>query len=379
MDRSYLDLDSYRERIGCEHGLVVCPSLRVVVSAHHVSLTRYCFFRVWKYEGERILSPSHVCVVMTDILLPEAPPHTVGFRRERGMACTKTTHPPLFLMADPARKNVLVLDIFSAEPSPPIRTGKYCGQLCEASSLPGCGSVATNRNDIVAVGCYSFEATVTHAVHLFQKESGGSGGSGRLGGGVAAPTWIPLRVVGVGVLKYPDIVRFSLDGTLVGVVVPEKVSVFQVEDGVFMHDIDTDGTCQGLEAVHDGWVISSPFNGKVQFVDGCTLERQLLQPVHGVYNDDDSKSMAYEQQLSWSLPRALVRVPGLGLLVRQTGSKRWLLRRCLDPVEAAMHAMYAMRVAWIVATVRGGLFRRGILSSHTRSTNRTRKRKKTMS
>ena len=76
-------------------------------------------------------------------------------------------------------------------------------------------------------------------------------------------------------------------------------------------------------------------------------------------------------------PTALTLVPGLGLVVRESGNDsdgRLLFFTTLDII--AMASMSAARVGWMVAVSRGALHRRGVTSNPTRVGSKGKQRRR---
>ena len=264
------------------------------------------------------------------------------------LAFTCTRDPPLLLVAHKhlGQGVVQVLDIWGR-----IDHGHLGAPIPTKWGL----SIATNQHDMVAVNSYSAHGYSDHVVRLrlYQKNA------------ETPVSWTPLRVLGGGVgcpdhqLLWPEQVRFSQDGTRVCVIdsTNRRLSVFWACNGAFHKHISTGiREMAGLEAVHDGWVVSDREDSNVWFVadDGSDCS----DGSDGITTCAISVSTT-GTQIEWDRPLDIVVVPGLGLLVEEFFRRRfWCVH---TPAMAAMAAMSAVRVSWMAATARAVVWRQGFL------------------
>jgi hypothetical protein len=169
--------------------------------------------------------------------------------------------------------------------------------------------------------------------------------------------WEAVRVIGGGFggpglcdgqFSMPYGVRFSRDGSAICVADywNNRASVFRVGDGGFVRHMATGlWAPYDVEEVEGGWLVACGSSHNVVFVgDGVGGDgggRPSLGKAGGGNGNGDGEF--------WC-PSALAIVPGLGLVVRESGYGR--LQVFATPDAIAMAAMSCMRVAWMVSVAR---------------------------
>jgi hypothetical protein len=194
-------------------------------------------------------------------------------------------------------------------------------------------------------------------------------------------TWVPLRVIGMGgygpadhQFNEPKGLRFSADG--VGLVVSDthnrRVSYFRVADGTLQQHLAVDIRCPyDVEECHGGWLVARLNANMIDFVTTAPSDFSLESesgprlPV----GRGDSRAVRQSRSLQGATrgelgsPVAMSLVPDVGLFVREYASDCQCLQLFVMPDVVAMACMSADRVAWMVAVVRGTMFRQASLAS----------------
>ena len=254
------------------------------------------------------------------------------------MAFTGPATSPLLLVTDAGHDAVHVIDVVGRV---------HVGYVAAPGIIAGPRGVAA-RGSLVAVSAWEEWDSGDHVVRLFE----GSGAS-----------WSAVRVVGGGFggpgrargqLHCPRGLRLTGDGT--GLVVADernrRVTMFRVDDGSFVRHVATRLIYPwDVEECEGGWLVACGLSHAVKFVSDGVGGRARL----GEFGDGDGELEA---------PSALALVPGLGLVVRETGNSR--LQLFATPDAIAMASMSAWRVAWMVAVARGAARRHNALSAAMR-------------
>jgi hypothetical protein len=256
------------------------------------------------------------------------------------MTFTGPATSPLLLVTDAGHDAVHVIDVVGRV---------HAGYVAAPGTTAGPRGVAA-RGSLVAVSAWKEDDSSDHVVELFE----GSGAS-----------WTAVRVVAGGFggpggadgqLRRPFGLRFTGDGT--GLAVADwdndRVSMFRVEDGSFVRHVATRLIYPwDVEECEGGWLVACGLSHAVKFVSDGVGGRARLQV--GEFGDGDGELES---------PSALALVPGLGLVVRETGNRR--LQFFATPDTIAMASMSAPRVAWMVAVARGAARRHNALSAAMR-------------
>ncbi len=253
-----------------------------------------------------------------------------------GSSGSSSAH-PLLLVTDAGHDAVHLVDVVG---------GSHAGYLASPGSIAGPRSVAVSRTSpLVAVSAWKRRGGWGHVVVVYR-------GSGAV--------WEVVRVIRGGFggpgardrqLRWPYGLRFSGDGD--GICVADldgRVSVFPVGDGGFVRHLATGLRGRNpydVEAVEGGWLVACKGSHTVEFVcdsvggDQVGGGRPSLGKAGGGHGSGDGEF--------W-FPVALAVVPGLGLVVRESGNNR--LQVFATPDAIAMAAMSCMRVAWMVSVAR---------------------------
>jgi hypothetical protein len=175
-----------------------------------------------------------------------------------------------------------------------------------------------------------------------------------------------LRVIGAGTgvprdgdapLRTPYGLRFSGDGATVCVADPgaNRVAVFQLADGGLVRHLTHKWLLRPMdvEEVQDGWLVACRGAHTIEFVGSHGGDAHLRGTFLGKRAPRPG-DCAGRGDLEG--PTALAAMPCLGLFVRETGNGG-RLHVYATPDDVAVAGMPAMRVAWIVAVVRGGAAR----------------------
>jgi hypothetical protein len=258
------------------------------------------------------------------------------------MAFTGPATSRLLLVTDAGHDAVHVIDVAGRV---------HAGYVAAPGTIAGPRGVAA-RGSLVAVSAWKHWDSGDHVVQVFE----GSGAS-----------WTAVRVLAGGFggpggadgqLDRPYGLRLTSDGT--GLAVADygnnHVSVFRVEDGSFVRHVATGLSYPwDVEECEGGWLVACCLSHTVKFVGGGVDGGVGGQARLGELGDGDGELEA---------PSALALVPGLGLVVRETGNSR--LQIFATPDAIAMASMSAWRVAWMVAVARGAARRHNALSAAMR-------------
>ncbi len=262
---------------------------------------------------------------------------------------------PLLLVTDAGHDAVHLVDVVGRS---------HAGYLASPGSIAGPrGVAASGTSPLVAVSAWKEYLNGDHVVVVY-KDSGAVWEAVRvIGGGFGGPGSCD------GQLSMPYGLRFTRDGSVICVADTgnSRASVFRVGDGGFvMHMATGLGGPIDVEEVEGGWLAACYFMHTVEFVGdgirgGDRGGRSSLGKAGGGGGGGDGEFM-------W--PTALAIVPGLGLVVRESGSKG-RLQVFATPDTVAMAAMSPHRVAWMSVVARGVL-RRRLVPGPARAVKRTR-------
>jgi hypothetical protein len=226
----------------------------------------------------------------------------------------------------------------------------HVGYVAARGTIRGPRGVAA-KGSLVAISAWEHSFETKHFVHIYE----GSGAA-----------WTKVRVVASAELASPLGLRFTTDGEGLAVTSPRRNNVcfFRVSDGCFVSSVDTVFSCQDLEECSGGWLVVGGWTAVgsvalaptilIRFIERHTnnVTTVFYKPTYGGVTS---------LQTSLYSPSALALVLGLGAVVRvygssgkvETGSVQFLT----SPDSIAMASMSTFRVAWMVATFRGLLFR----------------------
>jgi hypothetical protein len=238
----------------------------------------------------------------------------------------------LLLVTDAGHDAVHVIDV----------AGRlHVGYVASPDTIAGPRGVAARRS-LVTVSAWR-GGSGDHVVRVFE-------GSGVM--------WRAVRVVGGGFggpgsadgqLRRPFGLRLTGDGTGLAVVDwgNGRVSAFRVEDGSFVRHVATGLSWpDDVEECEGGWLVACFDSHTIEFVDGDVGGDGVGRARLGEFGRGDGEFFG---------PTALALVPGLGLVVRETGNSR--LQFFATPDAIAMASMSAARVGWMVAVARGAAHR----------------------
>ena len=326
----------YSTACGTGRGMAACPSLGLLVTSEYTNntlsvwsipsdggggagtgagLTRVCIL-----GGEESPAPMQFKFLLNGFIsgylafIPSSP----------GAASRHFPH--LLLVTDAGHSAVHIVDVRGG--------GTHMGYVAAPGSIAGPRGVAA-CGDLVAVSSWKLFKSGVRVVHIYRAGSGGS-------------KWTHVRVIGDGFnsidgrMKLPYGLRFSADGAAICVADcgNRRVSVFRVDDGVFVRHI-----AKGLmlpfdvEEVEGGWVVACDLSHTVEFMSDGGGGRPFLGRVGGRPGIRDGE---------FYCPASLALVPGLGLIVRD----KLRLQVFSTPDMLAMRAMSDVRVGWMTATYR---------------------------
>ena len=347
----------YRTACGKGSGLAACPSLGLLVTSDCDSNTLSVWSipsdgggvgtgagcasglaRVCTLGGEWSPAPmqfkffSHGDMSGYLAFIPSAP--GAAFRH----------FPHLLLVTDHGHDAVHMIDVMSRA---------HVGFLATPGTIAGPRGVAVSGvAPLVAVSAWKEWTSGDHVVHIYRPGSYGS-------------PWTHVRVIGGGFdsmdgrMKWPFGLRFSADGAAICVADRgnHRVSVFRVDDGVFVRHI-----AKGLrgprdvEEVEGGWVVACVVSHTVEFMSDGGGRRSSLGSAGNRPGIRDGK---------FFYPTALALVPGLGLVVREWGNNG-RLQVFSTPDILAMQCMSASRVGWMTATFRAVVKRQSLRGARRR-------------
>ena len=200
----------------------------------------------------------------------------------------------------------------------------------------------------MAISAWKGENSGDHVVHVF-KGSGASWSALRvLAGGFEGPSGAD------GHLTRPRCLRFTGDGA--GLAVADlgnnRVSLFRVDDGSFVRHVVRDLEYPyDMEECKGGWLVACGGSvHTIKFVgDGAGGESGD--------GDGDGRVLATigrqgKRDGEFNIPSALALAPGLGLFVREY-LNYGRVQVLATPHAIAQASMSAVRVAWMMAVVRG--------------------------
>ncbi len=221
---------------------------------------------------------------------------------------------------------------------------------------------ASGTSPLVAVSAWKEYLRGDHVVVVY-KDSGAVWEAVRvIGGGFGGPGYRD------GQLRTPYGLRFTRDGSALCVADTGncRASVFHVGDGVFVRHM-----AMGLngpydvEEVEGGWLAACWGSDRVEYVYDIDGGDGGGRPCLGRAGGGPGSGHG-----EFQFPVGLAIVPGLGLVVRESGNKG-RLQVFATPDTVAMAAMSPHRVAWMSVVARGVL-RRRLVPGPARAVKRTR-------
>ncbi len=261
---------------------------------------------------------------------------------------------PLLLVTDAGANAVHVVDVVGRS---------HAGYLAPPGTINGPrGVAASGTSPLVAVSAWKKYDSDDHVVVVYR-------GSGAV--------WEAARVIGGGFgrpgprdgqLSMPYGLWFTRDGSAVCVADAGngRASVFRVGDGGFVRHIAAGlNNPMDVEEVEGGWLVACLYSHTLEFVgDGISGDGGGRRPFLG-----KAGGRAGSGDGEFWFPSALAVVPGLGLVVRDSGNHR--LQVFATPDTIAMASMSHVRVAWMYVVARG-VMRRQLLPGPARAVKRTR-------
>jgi hypothetical protein len=337
---------------GC--GLAACPSLGVLVTSDQDKNT----LSVWSIPecgqggGLKLVctlgGAESAAPMQFHFKVPGL--STSGYLAFTTAASDGSSH-PLLVVADGGNDAVHIVDVVG-------RT--HAGYVAAPGTIAGprgvAASASTTSSALVAVSAWKEHGSGDHVVILYKSNSGTEWEVERIiGGGFGRPGTRD------GQLQWPFGLRFNRDGSVICVADHwnDRVSVFRVGDGGFVRHIPTQRTYPAdVEELEGGWLVAYVASNSVQFVGdsddsdgdgrgGCG--RHSLGKAGGGYGVGDG-------EFYW--PAALATVPGLGLVVRDSGNERLQVFATPDTI-AMLTNMSGIRIAWMSAVARAVISRRG--------------------
>jgi hypothetical protein len=323
---------SFRTVCGRGYGLAVCPALGLLVTSNPKRSCLDVFgltARKDSVDGEPAVGLARVGALEGAALRPR-----VQFKFVEGSVSGFLT-----FMGPHSARRLLVTDVgCDAVHIVDVVGRAHVGYVAAPGSIAGPRGVAA-RGSLVAVGVWRKGGSGDHVVQLFE----GSGTS-----------WTALRVVAGGFghpgradgqLCIPRGLRFTGDGT--GLVVADygnkRASRFSVADGSFVgHIVVGVPDPRDVEEYDGGWLVACGDFHVLHVIDGV-----VVGTLGGLGFEDGE---FYE-------PTVLAMVRGVGLMVRDS-SREGRVQVYITPDVVAMDGISSLRMAWMVAVVRGGLRRR---------------------
>jgi hypothetical protein len=249
---------------------------------------------------------------------------------------------PLLLVTDPGANAVHVVDVVGRV---------HVGYLAPPGSIPGPRGVAASRTSpLVAVSAERMWVKGSHGVRVYR----GSGAE-----------WVEVRVIEPPGLAMPRGLRFSGDGSALCIAEchHNRVSVVRAEDGSLVRHAGTGGSPSDVEEVEGGWLVASNFSTHAAIVlvggreggEGPSIRgwRALVPTQPGASGGPHSIDEGMFRG-----PIGLALVPGVKLALRDCGRGGRLQVFAIPPHLVRM-PLSPLRLAWIVAVVRGVLVVRG--------------------
>ncbi len=249
-----------------------------------------------------------------------------GFLAFTASSSSSSSTRPLLLVTDHGHYAVHLVDVVDRS---------HAGYLAPPGSIAGPrGVAASGTSPLVAVSTWKEVESGNHVVVVYR----GSGSE-----------WEAVRVIGDGQLDVPLGLRFSGDGSTMCVADSRnnRASVFRVGDGGLVRHMATG--LRGpydVEEVEGGWLVACAGSDTVEYVCDGDGGDGGGRPSLGWYGCRDGEF--------W-YPATVAVVPGLGLVVRESGNER--LQVFATPDTIAMAAMSPHRVAWMTVVARAILRR----------------------
>ena len=342
---AWLCVPSLKTRCWEGFGLAACPALDLLVTSACFKNTLSAW-RLGSNDGG-CGGDGKLALVCTLGGVGSPPPMQFDFISGDGhsgfvafLPATAFSPTPLLLVTDHGHDAVHIVDVLR-------RT--HNGYLAAPGSIAGPRGVAVCRtatNPLVAISAWKKHWSGDHTIRVYADNGAGWKTIRVIGGGFGRPG------AADGQLARPYGLRFSADGTAVCVADPgnERVGLFRVADGAFMRHIATGLPCPlDVEEVENIWAVACALSHTVEFVgDGG---RSFLGKAGGGHGFEDGE---------FSHPYALALVPGIGLVVRESGNGG-RLQVFSTPDMVAMRRMAPIRVSWMAAAARA-IFRRSVSS-----------------
>ena len=331
--RELVHVPQYETACGPGYGLAACAALGLLVTSDCRDNT----LSVWSLpvDGDAVARIgsgfARVCTLGGDgspapmqFNFSEEITGFLAFTPQRPNSSSDTTS--LLLVTDHVRDAVHIVDVV---------TKTHKGYVAAPGTISGPHGVAASK-ELAAVSAWKEVDRDDHVVHIYRVGSGG------------ASHWTHTRVIGNGFggldgrLDMPFGLRFSGDGSAICVADywNNRASLFRVRDGGFVRHITTGLRCPfDVMEMEGGWVVACI--GAVEFV-----------------SNGGGREAGSEDVLDTC---ALALVPGLGLVVRESGKRR--LQVFSTPDLLAMRAMSVDRVGWMIATYRAAVNRQSLLDA----------------
>ena len=344
-----IPLPALKTKCGSGMGMAVCPALGLLVTSNHHDNTLSVFTLPGTGAGASASAGTSAGMALVCTLGAPSSPAPMQFEfldmKNTGssgwMAFTGPTNFRLLLLTDAVHEAVHVIDVAGRV---------HVGYVAEPGTIGRPRGVAA-RGSLVTISAWRKVDSGKHVVRLFE----GSGAR-----------WSLLRVLAGGFrspgsadgqLHAPMGLRFTGDGTGLAVADArnDRVSLFRVEDGSFVRHVATGLSCpQDAEECEGGWLAACSGSQTIRFVGAVgDMDRGGRASSLGRWGRGDGE---------FTDPTALALVPGLGLVVRESGGYG-RVQVFATPAAIAMASMSPCRVAWMVAVFRGLLRRRSTVAA----------------
>ena len=342
-----IPLPSLKTKCGSGMGMAVCPALGLLVTSNHDDNTLSVFTLPGTGAGASASAGTSAGMALVCTLGGASSPAPMQFEfldmngSSGWMAFTGPPNFRLLLLTDAVHEAVHVIDVAGRV---------HVGYVAEPGTIGRPRGVAA-RGSLVAISAWRKVDSGKHVVRLFE----GSGAR-----------WSLLRVLAGGFrspgsadgqLHAPMGLRLTGDGTGLAVADArnDRVSLFRVEDGSFVRHVATGLSCpQDAEECEGGWLVACSGSQTIRFVGAVgDMDRGGRASSLGRWGGRDGE---------FTDPTALALVPGLGLVVRESGGYG-RVQVFATPAAIAMASMSPCRVAWMVAVFRGLLRRRSTVAA----------------